>query len=172
MEGFAYIAAFLCHRNDFTKHTKPLFFARLGPNTQPNDLDTCKHHWHCYSFPFVIIVKAVPVVSYNKGVPKFTSDLGRIKVRRLVFHNVELNTCEIILHSKYLDNQKSRFHFAFPVLHCIIFDDTPVPCLNFFLTTYISRHISYPLKIELNTYAISPSFSIDIILSVCIVLHP
>ena len=114
----------------------------------------------------------MPVVSYNKGVPKFTSDLGRIKVSRLVFHNVELNTCEIILHSKYLDNQKSRFHFAFPVLHCIIFDDTPVPCLKFFLTTYISRHISYPLKIELNTYSMSPSFSIHIILSICIDLHP
>ena len=88
----------------------------------------------------------MPVVSYNQGIPRFTSDLGRIKGSRLVFYNVELNTCEIILHSKYLDNQKSRFHFAFPVLHCIIFDDTPVPCLKVFFDNIYFKAYFLPLE--------------------------
>ena len=104
----------------------------------------------------------MPVVSYNKGVPKFTSDLGRIKVSRLVFHNVELNTCEIILHSKYLDNQKSRFHFAFPVLHCVIFSHTPVLCLETLLKIDFAT-ISYPSNIEPKTNSIPSGFFVNVI---------
>ena len=62
----------------------------------------------------------------------------------------------------YLNSKKSRLHFAFPVLHCVIFSHTPVLCLETLLKIDFAT-ISYPSNIEPKTNSIPSGFFVNVI---------